>query len=101
MARAGFDDYIRERPHQRSQPRAYCPSVAEDPTAGATSRAISRRLNATDKFVVSDTLGLTDTGRWRVITEVVPRADAYALMLRASVQGAFRAGDVDGRSFSS
>ena len=55
---------------------SYWPSVADDPSADATNREISRLNGAIDKVVVSD--GLTDlTGPWASTTRVLRRAEAH------------------------
>lgn len=57
---------------------AFWPAVADDPAASAAQREISRRDNTIQKLVVSDTLGIDETGPWRDTTRIVRRADAYA-----------------------
>ena len=56
----------------------YWPPVAEDAHATPAEREISRRNNAIEKVVVSDSLTPDDAGAWRDTTRVVPRADARA-----------------------
>lgn len=58
--------------------RDYWPPVADDEAQDAIEREISRRNNAIEKVVVSDSLTLDDAGPWRDTTRIVPRADAVA-----------------------
>jgi dihydrofolate reductase len=57
--------------------QSYWPSVAADPSASAANREISRRNNAIDKVVGSDSLPASPEGAWRGTTTVVRRADAH------------------------
>jgi dihydrofolate reductase len=57
--------------------KGFWPSVADDPAASDANREISRRDNAIDKVVVSDTLTEDDTDPWRDTTRIVRRADAH------------------------
>lgn len=55
--------------------KGYWPPVADDPSAPAISREISRLNNAIDKLVISDTLTPEETPPWRNTT-IIPRVDA-------------------------
>lgn len=59
--------------------RDFWPPVAEDPNPQWTPvhREISRRNNAIEKVVVSDSLTPDQTGPWRESTRIVGRADAH------------------------
>jgi dihydrofolate reductase len=57
------------------QAKSYWPSVARNTDARPVEREISRRLDAIDKVVVSDSLTPDDTAPWRS-TRIVRRADA-------------------------
>jgi dihydrofolate reductase len=59
--------------------RSYWPPVADRPDATEAEREISRRNNAIDKVVVSDTLTLDPSEPWGD-SRVVPRADASAVV---------------------
>jgi dihydrofolate reductase len=73
--------------------QSYWPSIAdapEDPAnraLTADNREISRRNNAIDKVVVSDTLTVADTDAWRATTEIVRRADAVARLTALKQHG--------------
>lgn len=54
----------------------YWPSVADDPGAGSAEKEISRRMNAIDKVVVSDSLLIRKTDPWQN-TLVVPPSEAH------------------------
>lgn len=56
--------------------RSYWPPVADDPDARAVEREISRRNNAIDKVVVSDSLTARQTAPWHN-TGIVKRAEAH------------------------
>ena len=56
--------------------RSYWPPVADDPDARPVEREISRRDNAIDKVVVSDSLTPDQTAPWHN-TRIVKRADAH------------------------
>jgi dihydrofolate reductase len=56
--------------------RSYWPPVADDPDARPVVREISRRNNAIDKVVVSDSLTPEQTAPWHN-TRIVKRADAH------------------------
>jgi dihydrofolate reductase len=56
--------------------RSFWPSVAEDVSASATNREISRLMNAMNKVVVSNSMDLERPGPWRN-TRVIRRADAH------------------------
>ena len=56
----------------------FWPPVADNPDATPAQRTISRRDNAIDKLVISDSLTAEDTGVWRESTRIVSRADAQA-----------------------
>src|SRR4051794_5995536 len=51
----------------------FWPAVADDPEASNDQREISRRDNAIDKVVVSDSLTGEDGGAWRETTRIVAR----------------------------
>jgi dihydrofolate reductase len=59
--------------------RGFWPPVADDPNPQWTAahREISRRNNAIDKVVVSDSLTVDQTEPWRATTRIVKRADAH------------------------
>jgi dihydrofolate reductase len=70
--------------------KGFWPQVADDPNAAAeqlgipvelvatpTHREISRRQNAIDKVVVSDSITAEQTEPWRDTTRIVRRADAH------------------------
>ena len=57
--------------------RGYWPRVADDPTASADNREISRLNTAMEKVVISDSLATEQTGPWSN-TRVIRRADAHA-----------------------
>jgi dihydrofolate reductase len=56
--------------------RDYWPSVADDALAPPVEREISRRNNAIEKVVVSDTLRREQTHPWTETTRIVRRAEA-------------------------
>lgn len=56
----------------------YWPSIADDPAQDEVEREISRRNNAIDKVVISDSLTPDDLGTWRDTTRIVSRRDAIA-----------------------
>jgi dihydrofolate reductase len=56
--------------------KSYWPPVADDPDARPVEREISRRNNAIDKVVVSDSLTPDETAPWHN-TRIVKRADAH------------------------
>jgi dihydrofolate reductase len=56
--------------------RGFWPSVADDPNATPIQREISRRNNAIDKVVISDSLTSEQTDPWHN-TRVIRRADAH------------------------
>src|SRR5215471_19295020 len=58
--------------------RSFWPSVADDPTATPDQREISRRDNAIDKVVVSDSLTRERTEPWQHSSRIIGRADANA-----------------------
>lgn len=55
---------------------SYWPGVADDEEASPVDREISRRNNAIEKVVVSDTLTVGQTAPWTDTTRIVARADA-------------------------
>ncbi|GAA4781728.1 hypothetical protein GCM10023200_13900 [Actinomycetospora chlora] len=55
---------------------AYWPGIADDPSQDDRQRAISRRHDAVDKVVVSDSYVVDPASPWAGITRVVPRAAA-------------------------
>jgi dihydrofolate reductase len=59
--------------------REFWPSVADDPNPQWTPvhREISRRNDAIDKVVVSDTITPEQTAPWQATTRIVGRADAH------------------------
>jgi dihydrofolate reductase len=59
--------------------RDFWPPVAEDPNPQwtPTHREISRRNNAIDKVVISDSLTPEETEPWRDNTGIIGRADAH------------------------
>jgi dihydrofolate reductase len=73
--------------------QSYWPGIADAPddpanrALSADNREISRRNNAIDKVVVSDTLTAADTDAWRDTTEIVRRADAVARLTALKRQG--------------
>ena len=66
LGRASYDGF-----------RGFWPSVADDPTATADQREISRLDNALDKVVISDGLTPEQTEPWRTTTRIVRRTDAH------------------------
>ncbi|EON24575.1 MULTISPECIES: dihydrofolate reductase family protein [Nocardioides] len=56
--------------------RGYWPPLADDESAPAVEREISRLHNTLDKIVVSDSTAPADTEPWSGTTEVVGRAHA-------------------------
>jgi dihydrofolate reductase len=52
--------------------------VADDPNFSPTHRESSRRDDAIDKVVVSDSLSEAETEPWRATTRIVRRADGHA-----------------------
>ena len=56
--------------------KSYWPPVADDPDARPVEREISRRDNAIDKVVVSDSLTPDQTAPWNN-TRIVKRAEAH------------------------
>lgn len=56
--------------------RGFWPSVANDPSASATNREISRLMNAMEKVVISDTITSAQTEPWHN-TRIISRADAH------------------------
>jgi dihydrofolate reductase len=57
--------------------RDYWPRIADDPDQPPVEREISRRDNAIEKLVVSDSLTDADRGLWTKTTRIVRRADAH------------------------
>lgn len=57
--------------------RSYWPPVADDPTASATNREISRINGTIDKVVVSDTLEPDPAQPWDAATTIVRRSAAH------------------------
>ena len=57
--------------------RGFWPSVADDPDFTATHWEISRRDDAIDKVVVSDSISEAETKPWQATTRIVRRADAH------------------------
>ena len=57
--------------------KAYWPSIAGDEESDAVNREISRRNDAIEKVVVSDTLTPEQTDPWRATTRIVRRAEAH------------------------
>jgi dihydrofolate reductase len=84
---AGFSAYNVERLHAADVLllgrttfegfKSYWPRVADDPGADPVEREISRRNNAIEKVVVSDSLTPARTAPWRG-ARIVARADAHA-----------------------
>jgi dihydrofolate reductase len=60
--------------------RGYWPTVEHDSSQDDTNQAISRRNNAIQKVVVSDTLTGDDTDPWTNTTTIVGRADAHEFL---------------------
>jgi dihydrofolate reductase len=58
--------------------RDFWPAVENNPSHDETNRSISRRNNAIDKVVVTDTLTEDDTDPWRLTTTIVRRKDGHA-----------------------
>ena len=56
--------------------RSYWPSIADNPDEAPVEREISRRNNAIDKVVISDSLTPGETAPWHD-TRIVRRADAH------------------------
>jgi dihydrofolate reductase len=56
--------------------KSYWPAVADNPDVRPVEREISRRNNAIDKVVISDSLTPEQTAPWRN-TRIVKRADAH------------------------
>ena len=56
---------------------AYWPSVADDPTADADNREISRLNGAIDKIAISDSLAPGAGGAWAETSRIVPRGEAH------------------------
>jgi dihydrofolate reductase len=56
--------------------RSYWPPIADDDSADPVEREISRRNNAIEKIVVSDTLRPKETAPWTETTRILPRAAA-------------------------
>jgi dihydrofolate reductase len=69
--------------------RGFWPSVADDPDPRWTPahREISRRDNAIEKVVVSDTLTEDQTDPWRDTTRIVRRADTYQRVAELKREG--------------
>jgi dihydrofolate reductase len=59
--------------------RDYWPDVAQDESQDPVEREISRRNNAIEKIVVSDTLTPAETEPWQDTTRIVPRAEARSV----------------------
>jgi dihydrofolate reductase len=57
--------------------RGFWPSVADDPDFTPTHWEISRRDDAIDKVVVSDSISEAETKPWQATTRIVRRADAH------------------------
>jgi dihydrofolate reductase len=57
--------------------RGFWPSVADDPDFTPTHWEISRRDDAIDKVVVSDSISEAETKPWQATTLIVRRADAH------------------------
>jgi dihydrofolate reductase len=55
----------------------FWPAMADDPKASSAHRTFARLENAIDKVVVSDSIGVDDTGPWRDTTRIVRRAKAH------------------------
>jgi dihydrofolate reductase len=73
--------------------RDFWPTVENNPSHDDTNRAISRRNNAIDKVVVTDTLTEDDTDPWRSTTTIVRRDGAHAA-IRALKDASDDRGDV-------
>jgi dihydrofolate reductase len=56
--------------------RQFWPSVADQPEHSEVNQAISRRNNAIDKIVISDSLSADDTAPWTDTTRILRRADS-------------------------
>src|SRR4051812_25117707 len=54
----------------------YWPGVADDESASADNREISRRNNAIEKVAIGDSLTDDELGAWSDTTRVVKRGDA-------------------------
>ena len=52
--------------------RSYWPPIADDDSADPVEREISRRNNAIEKIVVSDTLRPEETAPWTETTRILP-----------------------------
>jgi dihydrofolate reductase len=65
--------------------KGFWPSVADDPNFSPTHWEISRRDDAIDKVVVSDSLSEAQTEPWRATTSIVRRADAHAQVAELAV----------------
>jgi dihydrofolate reductase len=82
----GFDEYNAERLRAADTLllgrtsyegfKGYWPPIADDPDAPPVAREISRRNNAIDKVVVSDSLTPDQTAPWHN-TRIVGRAEAH------------------------
>lgn len=59
------------------QLKGYWPTVADNPKASPTEREISRRNNAIQKLVISDSLAEAQTEPWRKTTEILRQKDAH------------------------
>ncbi|OLB81510.1 MAG: deaminase [Actinobacteria bacterium 13_2_20CM_2_71_6] len=57
--------------------KGFWPTVADDPGASPANREISRRNNAIDKVVVSDSISAEETKPWHDNTRIIRRADAH------------------------
>jgi dihydrofolate reductase len=57
--------------------RGFWPSVADDPNFSPTHWEISRRDDAIDKVVISDSLSAEQTEPWKATTRIVRRAEAH------------------------
>jgi dihydrofolate reductase len=55
---------------------SYWPPIADDPNQPEVERAISRRHNELEHLVVSNSLTVEETGRWRENTRIVGREEA-------------------------
>lgn len=69
----------------------FWPPMADNPNATPEQREISRRDNAIEKVVISDSLTKDNSGAWRDTTTIVPRADARAAIAELKQR---RGGDV-------
>jgi dihydrofolate reductase len=67
--------------------QGFWPAVVDDPSASAANREISRRNNAIDKVVVSDSLPVSPPGPWRDTTTVVRRAAAHGHVAELKQRG--------------